>query len=68
MSTNRKFIRNKMRHAAEKKGVKASIWVRHEWDRYQQKKVGAMKRSINKAKGTLPRRKWKMSIKMALMT
>ena len=66
MTINRKFIRNTMRHAAEKKGVKASKWVRNEWDRYQRKKVGGKKRAINKAKGTLPRRKWRMWIKLAL--
>lgn len=66
MSIIRKVIRNGMRHDAEKKGVKASKWVRNAWDRYQLKKVGAKKRRINQAKGARPRRTWRQSIAAVL--
>ena len=55
-----------MRHEAEKKGFKASMFVSIQWDRYQRRKVGSKKRSINQAKGTLPRRKWSIAIKSVL--
>lgn len=58
----RKFIRNKLRAEAEKMGVKPSLYVRNEFNRYQVKKYGVTKRLINQAIGTHKRKTWKMRI------
>lgn len=60
--SKRKYIRNIMRAAAERRGIKASRFVNREFDRLQRKKYGATVRAINKAKGTHKRAAWKTRI------
>ena len=63
--SKRKYIRKMLRAKAEKRGVKASRYVRAEFDRYQRKKYGkygAIIRKINQAKGTKKRRTWSARI------
>lgn len=62
----RKYMRYRLRIAAEKAHVKPSRHVSYGWDEIQQKKVGWTVRQINKAKGTNPKRKWKNRIEAAL--
>ena len=52
----RKYMRYRLRIAAEKAHVKPSRHVSYGWDEIQQKKVGWTVRQINKAKGTAPKR------------
>ena len=63
---SRKILRNKFRREAEQLGVKSSRYVGRMFDRYQIKKYGETVRTINQAKGTQPRRKWRLRIESAL--
>lgn len=58
----RKYIRYRLRVAAEKAGVKPSRHVAFGWDEIQNHRVGWTVRKINQAKGTTPKRKWKQRI------
>lgn len=62
----RKYIRLMLKNKAEKEGIKSSRYVHDTFEKMQIKKYGATKRSINKAKGTAPRRKWKNRIEAEL--
>ena len=55
----RKIIRNTMRNEAKRLGVKASQYVREQFDRYQVEKYGEDCRRKNKIRGTHKRRTWK---------
>lgn len=59
----RKHIRYMLRAAAEKAHVKPSKYVAYGWEEIQQRKVGWTVRSINKAKGTAPKHKWRQRIR-----
>lgn len=63
---DRKCRRNMLRVQAEKLGVKPSKYVAREFDKGQVKKYGRIRRLINQAKGTHPRRTWKQRIATAL--
>lgn len=56
----RKIIRNKLRAEARRKGVKPSLYVAREFDRFQVDKYGHIVRRINQAKGTHKRKTWRM--------
>jgi hypothetical protein len=43
-------------------GVKPSLYVAREYDRYAVERYGETRRRINQAKGTHKRRTWKMRI------
>ena len=58
----RKHIRAMMRAEAERRGYKASRYVREAWDQREIRKRGRAIRLINKAKGTAPKRLWKQRI------
>lgn len=58
----RKHQREILRRQAERKGVKASRYVREEWDKIQRKKLGASARLRNIAHGTKPKRLWRSRI------
>jgi hypothetical protein len=60
--STRKIERNKLRAKAERKGFKASRYVRRMFDRLQIKKYGDTVRSINQAKGTHKRETWRQRI------
>lgn len=64
--TTRKHIRKMLRATAERTGVKPSLYVRREFDRYQVKKYGEKVRRINQAKGTHKRITWKTRINDAI--
>lgn len=54
----RKYIRNMMRHEAERTGKRASEFVHAAWENRQIARVGWKRRMMNIAKGTAPKRKW----------
>lgn len=58
----RKYIRAKLRGQAERMRAKPSKWVKSEFERHQIEKYGVERREINKAKGTHPKRRWKLRI------
>lgn len=58
----RKYIRNALRVAAKRMGVKPSLYVSRKFDEYQVGKYGAVRRRINKAKGTHKRNTWRLRI------
>jgi hypothetical protein len=58
----RRYIRYRLRIAAQKAGVKPSKHVHFAWDEIQTRKVGSTVRQINQAKGTKPKRLWKSRI------
>lgn len=60
--STRKIERNKLRRVAEINGVKASRYVNREFDRKQTEKYGAAVRTVNCAKGTHKRSKWRERI------
>jgi hypothetical protein len=62
----RKYIRKMIRSKAEKKGAKASRYVRSTFNNLQIKKHGSKKRWINQAKGTHKRSTWRMRVSLAL--
>lgn len=57
----RKHIRNLMRVQAEKENYKPSRAIAQLWNNLQIKRYGIKKRCANKARGTLPKHKWKSS-------
>lgn len=59
----RKYIRYRLRVAAEAAGVKPSKHVAFGWDEIQNHRVGWRVRQINKAKGTAPKHKWRQRIR-----
>jgi len=61
----RKYKRAMLRGRAKKLRVKASEYVHNEWNRYQLALLGPKKVSINKARGTKPKRLWAFAIKGA---
>ena len=63
----RKYQRYMLRTRAKRVGAKPSKFVAHEFDKAQVKKYGKIRRVINQAKGTHPRRVWKQRIADALM-
>ena len=67
MST-RKFIRNMFRKEAERNGVKASRYIRRNFDSYQINKYGAIVRTKNKCKGTHKRNVWRSRILLEIDT
>lgn len=58
----RKYIRYHLRVVAQKAHAKPSKYVNMGWDHIQNNKVGDRVRSINKAKGTHPKRTWRQRI------
>ena len=58
----RKYTRKIMKYDAEKKGVKASMFVHDEFEELQNKKYGETRTMINKVIGTHPRKLWKHRI------
>ena len=58
----RKYTRKILKYDAEKQGVKASTYVREEFEIMQSKKYGETATMIHKAIGTHPRRIWKHRI------
>lgn len=58
----RKIIRNALRVKAERMGVKPSVYVANEYDRYAVARYGETRRRINQAKGTHKRDTWKNRI------
>ena len=58
----RKHQREILRRQAERKGVKASRYVREAWDRLQHKKLGDAERLHNVAHGTKPKRLWRSRV------
>lgn len=64
--SKRKHIRAILRGEAEKIGAKPSKYVNKEFDRRQIKKYGAAVREINKAKGTHPKRRWRVRVETAI--
>lgn len=58
----RKYIRYRLRVAAEKAHVKPSKHVAFGWNEIQDRKVGWKVRRINQSKGTKPKRLWKSRI------
>lgn len=65
MST-RKYVRGMLRREAERKKIKPSKWVNHEFDRLQIKKYGIEQREINKEKGTNKKSTWRQRITFAI--
>lgn len=61
----RKYIRYKLRKKAEDLGVKASEYVRNEFNKMQIKKYGYLKRKKNQLKGTHKRKTWKNRVNFA---
>lgn len=55
----RKYRRTIYRAYAERKGIKASRYVREAWERYQIKKVGRAVRVFNWWRSTRPKRNWR---------
>ena len=55
----RRLKRSILRHRAEKKGVKPSLYVFRMWDRIQTRKVGPHVRAVNRMHGTKTKRQWK---------
>ena len=62
MGADRKSRRHMIRVAAARSGLKPSKAVRRLFDEYQVGKYGENRRRINQAKGTHPRRTWKLRI------
>lgn len=58
----RKYIRYRLRNAAEKAGVKPSKHVAYGWDEIQISKFGWKRRRVHQAKGTAPKRKWRQRV------
>ena len=58
----RRYKRAILRHRAEKRGAKASRYVREAWDRLQRKKLGDAERLHNVAHGTKPKRLWRSRV------
>ena len=54
----RKYIRNMMRHEAERTGKRVSEFVHAAWENRQIARVGWRRRRANVAKGTTQKRKW----------
>lgn len=54
----RKYIRNMMRHEAERTGKRVSEFVHAAWENRQIARVGWRRRRANVAKGTTTKRKW----------
>ena len=70
MST-RKILRNGMRRYAELNGYTPSKYIRNTWERFQIAllgggKKGIKRRAINQAKGSSPKRNWRMRIQAAV--
>lgn len=68
---SRKIIRNGMRRAAERGGFRPSKAIREMFNQFQIDKLGGGEkgvkgRSINQAKGTHPKRTWRMRIQAAI--
>ena len=55
----RKYIRQMMRYDAQCKGIKASKYVKEQFEKRQIKKYGPYIRDLAKAISTHPRRTWK---------
>ena len=55
----RKYKRYAMRRYAERKGIKASRYVRDAWEHYQIKRVGRAVRAFNWWRSTRPKRNWR---------
>lgn len=64
--SSRKFIRNRLRKDAEYLGVKTGPYIKKMFDRYAIKKYGDKLRLIHQARGTHPRRTWRMREAFAL--
>lgn len=64
--SDRKFIRGAMRAYARRNGIKESSYVSTMFNRLQIQRYGAIRRKINQAKGTKPRRLWSFNVKSAL--
>lgn len=71
MSMSRKIIRNSMRQEAELRSYKPSKFVHAMWEQLQirllgngkpDNKKGIKRRLINEAKGTKPKKNWRMRI------
>lgn len=58
----RKYIRNALRVEAERMGVKPSLYVARNFDKYQVDKYGETRRRINQAKSTHKRKTWRLRI------
>ena len=58
----RKLLRSILRHNAEKIGVKPSLYVWSEFNKYQIKKYGKNVRRDNRIKGTRKRKTWKNNL------
>ena len=58
----RKYIRYRLRVAAQKANVKPSKHVAYGWDEIQTARYGYTRRMINRAKGTKPKRMWRSRI------
>lgn len=57
-----KYIRSILRASAKRHGIKPSKHVAAAWDDFQINKIGYQRRRINQAKGTAPKRKWRLRI------
>ena len=55
----RKYMRQIMRHQAEKEGFKPSKTVHQLWYHYQEKKFNHQQHLAHIARGTKPKRNWK---------
>ena len=67
----RQIQRNSMRRIAELRGYKPSKYVHDTWERLQISllgggKKGVKRRCINQAKGTKPKRLWRMRVQAAV--
>lgn len=55
----RRLKRSILRHRAEKRGIKPSLYVMEAWKKIQKRKVGAHQRAVNVMHGTKTKRQWK---------
>lgn len=54
----RRMKRSILRHRAERKGVKPSLYVATVWDKIQVRKIGAHQRAVNVMHGSKSKRQW----------
>ena len=69
--TSRKIRRNGMRKIAEMRGFTPSKYVHDTWEKFQISllgggKEGVIRRCIKQAKGTKPKRTWRMRVQAAV--